>query len=122
MFSHLISELASKEIGNAIRDLFVAIVVLGAYHTAREGGPELSRMGVLWRGLLWCGGIAFFIAATLGKPSCEVSGDPPYGGCEQYSDDGFEATDDQRTARFLYFLVLLSTPAVLGVADRKEKR
>ncbi|HRN96905.1 MAG TPA: hypothetical protein PLZ58_00440 [Candidatus Saccharibacteria bacterium] len=46
--------------------------------------------------------ISTIFATSLGKPSCEEydnSGEP-YQSCTQYADDGYEATSDQKWAKF----------------------
>lgn len=56
----------------------------------------------------------------MGNPSCEESGDPLSGGCEQYADDGYEPTLEQRGARFLFWTLLLGIPASFGLMDSRR--
>jgi hypothetical protein len=73
-------------------------------------------------GVLWCFGIAAFAAFSMGSPSCEQPGDPLSGGCEEYADDGYDPTSEQRGARFLFWAVLLTTPVIFGVMDSRKYR
>jgi hypothetical protein len=106
--------LVFDEIFKALGYLFIAGVVLFAWKTARDNAKDGKLKEVLWKGFLWCAGIALFASFTLGNPTCEEQSDPVYGGCEQYADDGFEPTTEQRTARFTYFMTLLYIPVVVG--------
>ncbi|BCX16101.1 MAG: hypothetical protein KatS3mg098_330 [Candidatus Parcubacteria bacterium] len=107
-------ELIFHEIFRALGYLLIAGVVLFAWKTARDNSKDGKLKEVLWKGLLWCAGIALFASFTLGNPSCIEQSDPVYGGCEQYADDGFEPTTEQRVANFAYFMTLLYIPVVFG--------
>ena len=109
----------TDEIFRAARDLMIAGIVILAYKTAREA--KMTKAKVAWSGFLWCAGIALFAAVTLGSPSCEEAGDPIHGGCEQYADDGFKPSFEQRSAKFLYFLTLLYVPVLMGAFSEREK-
>ncbi|KKU91387.1 MAG: hypothetical protein UY22_C0043G0008 [Candidatus Amesbacteria bacterium GW2011_GWC1_48_10] len=112
----------SDEIFKALGYLLIAGVVSFAWKTARDNTRGGSWKEVLWKGFLWCAGIALFTSFTLGSPSCEERTDPVFGGCEYYADDGYEPTTDQRVANFAYFMTLLYIPVVLGVYyGNKEK-
>lgn len=108
----------THEIFKVARDLLVAGVVVLAYKTARDAA--MPRWGVAWRGFLWCAGLAFFAAVSMGQPSCEEQGDPLRGTCEQYADDGFDPTTDQRVGRFLYLFLLLYVPVLICVAGERN--
>jgi len=102
----------------AIQGLLIAGIVAFAYKTARHA--DVSRWGVIWRGFLWCAGIALFAAVSMGQPSCE-EGDPLHGTCEQYADDGYTATADQRVGRFWYLFILLYAPVLIaGLGERSR--
>jgi len=107
-------ELIFHEIFRALSYLFIAGVVLFAWKTARDNSRGGKIKEVLWKGFLWCAGIALFASFTLGNPTCVEWSDPVYGGCEQYADDGFEPTANQRAARFAYFMTLLYIPVIFG--------
>ncbi len=72
---------------------------------------------VLWKGFLLCGGLALFASLVLGNPTCEQLSDPVYGGCEQYSNDGYKPTTEERAAHFAYFLTLLYLPVIFGAVN-----
>lgn len=110
------------EIFRALGYLLIAGVALFAWKTARDNAKGGKLKMVLWKGFLWCAGIAFFASITLGNPTCEERSDPVYGGCEQYADNGYEPTTEQRTASFVYFMTLLYLPVVFGAFNgNKEK-
>jgi len=102
------------EILRALGYLLIAGVALFAWKTARDNAVDGKLKQVLWKGFLWCAGIALFASFTLGNPSCIEQSDPVYGGCEQYVDDGFKPTTEQRAANFTYFMTLLYIPVVFG--------
>lgn len=112
-------ELIYHEIFRAIGYLFIAGIAYFAYKTASEKAAASNPKTVLWKGFLWCAGIAFIGSIMLGNPSCESGSDPIYGGCEQYADDGYEPTDEQRAARFAYFMTLLYIPVAIGAFNKK---
>lgn len=110
------------EIFRALGYLLIAGVAFFAWKLARDNAKGGKLKSVLWKGFLWCGGIALFASFTLGNPSCIEQSDPVYGGCEYYADDGFEPTTEQRTANFAYFMTLLYIPVVFGAFNgTKEK-
>jgi len=102
------------EIFRALGYLIVAGIALFAWKQARDNAKGGKLKEILWKGFLWCAGIAFFASITLGNPTCEVQSDPVYGGCEQYADDGFEPTTEQRAASFTYFMTLFYIPVGFG--------
>lgn len=110
-----------NEIFRALGYLFIAGVVWFAWKQADENARGGHLKEVLWKGLLWCGGIALVASIMLGNPTCEVDGDPVYGGCEQYADDGYEPTTEQRAARFTYILALLYIPVAIGAFTGDKK-
>lgn len=110
------------EFFKALGYLMIAGVVSFAWIQARDNAKSLELKKVLWNGLLWCGGIALFASIMLGSPSCEVQGDPVYGGCEQYADDGYEPTTEERASRFAYFMTLLYIPVVIGAFNGNKHK
>src|SRR3989344_2611171 len=95
------------EIFKALGYLFIAGIVYFAWKTANDNAEGGKYKTVLWKGFLWCAGIALFASVTLGNPTCEERSDPVYGGCEQYADNGYKPTTEQKVARFAYFMTLL---------------
>lgn len=107
-------ELVFEKIFKALGYLFIAGIIFFAWSTARDNAKDGKLKWVLWKGLLWCMGIALFASFTLGNPTCEERSDPVYGGCERYADDGFEPTTEQRVAQFAYVMTLLYIPVAFG--------
>lgn len=113
-------DLVFDEIWRALSYLLIAGIVYYAWKLAYENAGS-NYKETLWKGLLWCGGIALFASVSLGSPSCLSGSDPVYGGCEEYADDGFEPTNEQRAAHFAYYLTLLYVPVVTGALMGKNK-
>jgi hypothetical protein len=107
------------EIFKALGYLFIASIIYFAWKTANDNAENGRYKTVLWKGFLWCAGLALFASITLGNPTCEESSDPVYGGCEQYADDGYEPTPEQRSAEFAYFMTLLYIPVVMGALNKR---
>ena len=111
-------EIIFNEIFRALGYLLVAGAALVAYSMARDNAKGGKFKIILWKGFLWCGGIALFASITMGNPTCEYQSDPT-GGCEQWADDGYEPTTEQRVANFAYFMTLLYIPVIFGVFKGK---
>lgn len=109
----------TDQIFQVVRDLVIAGIVAGAYITAKRA--DTGCWETVWRGFLYCGGIALFAALVMGQPSCEDAGDRLFGGCEAFADDGYEATPKQRAARFLYYFVLLYIPVLIAAGSEQKK-
>lgn len=108
-------ELIYNEISRAFGYLFIAGLLYIAWKLAYDNSKGKKFWITLLKGFLWCIGIAIFTSITLGNPACEERSDPVYGGCERYADNGFEPTTTQRIANFIYYMVLLFPPVVLGI-------
>ena len=107
------------EIFKALGYLFIASIVYFAWKTANDNAEGDKYKTVLWKGFLWCAGIALFASITLGNPTCEERSDPVYGGCEQYADDGYKPPTEQRVAKFAHFMTLLYIPVVIGALKKR---
>lgn len=104
-----------EEIFKASGHLIIAGMVCTAFNIASEQARNHKYKVVLWKGLLWCAGIALFASITLGNPTCETqSDDRLYGHCEQYANDGYIPTTEQMVASFSYFMTLLYIPVAIG--------
>ena len=114
-------ETVINEIFRALGYLLIAGVISFTWKQASDTTQKEDFKKVLWKGLLWCAGISLLASFTLGNPTCTEQSDPIYGGCEQYADNGFKPTTEQRVASFSYFLTLLYIPVVFGVFSRKKK-
>lgn len=112
-------EIVLSEIFRALTYLFIAGIVYFAWKTAHDNAERGGYKAVLWKGFLWCAGIALFASFTLGNPTCEQSSDPIYGGCEQYADNGYEPTAEQRVASFAYYMILLYIPVIIGAFGKR---
>jgi len=107
-------EMVFNEVFRALGYLLITGVVLFAWKMARDNARGGKLKTVLWKGFLWCAGTALFSSMTLGNPAREERSDPVYGGCEQYTDNGYEPTTEQRVASFTYFMTLLYLPVIIG--------
>jgi hypothetical protein len=107
-------------LGDVFRDLFLAFVAIQAYKMTRDFGEKVGRFAALTQAAAWIAGLAFFAAFMMGSASCEEAGDPMHGGCEQYADDSYEPTIEERASRFLYVLLLLGLPASFGLMDSRR--
>lgn len=114
-------DIYTHEIFSAVRMLIGTGIVWFAYKTTRDAASGMGRWPALWRGTLCCMALAALGAATLGAPSCERDDDPLHGGCEQYADDGYTPSTEQRSAKFLFFVVLLLVPVGLGASHAKVR-
>lgn len=112
--------LVFDEIAKAVGYLLIAGIVAFVWKTARDSACEVGTKKTLWKGFLWCAGIALFASITLGNPTCEEVSDPVRGGCDSYADDGWEPTTEQRLANFAYFMTLLYVPVVIGAYQSKN--
>ena len=115
-------EVIFDEIFRSLGYLFIAGVVYLAWKTSNNNAAGGKYKAVLWKGFLWCAGIAILAAATLGYSSCEEQSDPLRGGCAQYGDDNYKPTMEQRVAKFTYVMILLYVPTVLGALQRKNSK
>jgi len=116
-------DLIQKEIFNALGYLLMSGVIFLAWKLAFDNSSSSNYKRILLKGLAWCAGIALFAGLTLGDPSCEQRSDPLYGGCDEYADNGFEATNEQRVGQFSYFLILLYVPVSIGaIMGRKKEK
>jgi hypothetical protein len=108
------------QLWEAVRILFLSGIVMLAHKTAKDAGEKNGRLAALRNGVLWCVAIAFFAAASLGSPSCDEQGDPIRGGCDQYADDGYTPSADQRGSTFLFWFVVLIVPVAFGVTGSRK--
>lgn len=93
-------------------------VIWWAYSLAKEGAFLTPKPRAVLRALLWCGGIAFFVAASVGRESC-LESDPMGGGCLEYDDDGYEVSMEERVSQFISFFTLIFIPSVVGCLKAK---
>jgi hypothetical protein len=97
---------------------FVSLVWILARDNAKKGNYKST----LWKGFLWCVGIAFLSSMMMGNATCESVSDPVYGECEQYADDGYEPTTQQQTSKFAYLLTLMYVPIIIGAMQGKKDK
>lgn len=108
-------EIIFDEIYRAIGYLLIAGVVALAWKFARDGARGGRFKTVLWKGFLWCAGIALFSSMALGGPSCVDSEQDLRGStCYEYADDDYNPTTEQRIANFAYAMTLLYLPVIFG--------
>lgn len=115
-----------NEILNAFGYVVIAGILGIAYSLAKNSSN--NRKGTLLKGLLWCAGIAFVLSLYLGDPTCiDQEYDTRGTICNEYADDGFTPTLEQRISKFAYYLTLLYPPVVLAafgkpkVIEKKER-
>ena len=115
-------ETISTEIFKALGYLFIAFIVYVAWLMARKNAGSGNFKMVLWKGFLWCAGIALFASFSLGDPTC-IDSEQDYRSstCNEYADNGFEPTTEQRTAQFAYFFTLLYLPVIFGAYTGKNE-
>lgn len=113
-------ELISDEFFRALGHLLIAGIVYLAWGMASNNAKDGKYKTVLWKGFLWCAGIALLASITLGDPSCEEWDDPIRGGCVYYADDGYEPTVEQRGAIFVYLMTLLYIPVIIAAQQGKR--
>lgn len=114
-------EIITNEIFRALGFLMIAGFASFVYLLAHDNTIKSGVKTILWKGFLWCAGISLFTSIMLGNPTCEQRADPAFGGCEEYLDDGYEPTTEQRVANFAYFMTLLYIPVAFGALSRKKE-
>lgn len=119
----------SDAIWNGVFAALVAYMTYGvirfAYKTAKDSAEKTSPFTLCWQGFLFCAFHAAIFASLLGKPSCEEPSDPIYGGCDSYSDDGYEPTNEDLMEKFIKIFLILYGPVFVAaskVADRRGWR
>lgn len=110
------------EVFRALFYLLISGIVCFAWKQSYDSAKRNQLKSVLWKGFLWCGGIALFASLTLGNPTCEIVEDPVRGGCAQYADNAFEPTAKKRIANFAYFMTLLYLPVAIGAFNGSKKQ
>lgn len=115
-------EIVFDEIFKALGYLFIAGIVYFAWKTAYDAAKKEGLKQALWKGFLWCGGLALLAVIFLGRPTCEDSSDPVFGGCDSYADNGYEPTVNERFAKLAYFITLFYVPVVLGSYKGDKER
>jgi len=99
----------------AIGYILISGIIFQSWATGAEKASGGNHKTAIWKGFLWCIAIALFFTITLGNPSCAYQSDSMYGGCEEYADNGFEPTPEERYANFLFYLTFLYVPYAIGV-------
>lgn len=110
----------SDQLYELVRILFFTMVVGAAYEATKRAGDKNGRWVALRLGVGWAIGIAALATFTMGQPSCESSDDPIRGGCDEYADDAYNPTWDQRAGRFLFWALLIGVPVGFGVAEARK--
>lgn len=104
------------------RLLAVAGIVRIAYTTARNSAVRRGVGPAIWRGVGVTLAIALFAAVMMGSPTCNDLSDQMFGSCEVQASNGYDASIDQRAARFLFWEILLLVPIGLGVVHSQRPR
>lgn len=111
-------ELLTNEIFRAMGFLFIVGFLGLAYQLATDVAKKTDRNSVLWKGLLWCVGIAIFASLMMGTHIENCEDDPT--GCGVVQD--YQPTNEQRIARFGYYMTLFYVPVFLGALNGKSKK
>lgn len=110
------------EIFRALGYLFIAGVAGAAWKIAYDQAKETGFKKVLWKSLLWCGGIALFASITLGSSTCTSYSPGPFGGDCDYRTGGYEVTTEEQVANFAYFMTFLYIPAAFGALSAPKRK
>ncbi len=112
------SSVVMHEAYDAGRILFVGgLIAGGIYRGARASGEKRGRTIALLR---WVGGVfglALLVAIMMGSPSCRSSDEY---GCDDYADDRFAPSLDQRLGGFVWVAMVLGVPAGFGVLESRR--
>jgi hypothetical protein len=114
-------KLLQIEILKALSYLLMAGLIYVVWNTAREETIKSNFKSILFKGFLLVVFIAFSMSITMGSPTCEES-EPLYGGCNQYTDDGYKPTTEQRTTKFAFYMILFFIPVVMGTLKGKKEK
>ncbi len=114
-------DLVYEKIWEALGYLFIFVFVHYAWKETIKLGAKSGWKAALSKGLGFCFVVAIVGALLLGNASCEETSDPVYGGCEQYADDGYEPTTEQRLARFAYLMILFGVPVAVGAYQSRDE-
>jgi hypothetical protein len=115
-------DLIMGEFLKALGYLFIAAVIFWIWSMSREAAIESGYREALFKGFLWCAGIAFFAMLSMGGPTCIDSETDSRGTiCNEYADDGYEPTDTQRVSSFVYYFTLFYIPAAVGAFKAKKE-
>jgi hypothetical protein len=115
-------DVISSGLGRALGRLLLAGIVYGAFHFGREAGQERGLKRSFLPALAICAFLAAITAGSLGNGTCENTGDPLRGGCEERADDGYAPTKKKIEEQFVYVLFLLLIPAALGMSEGQKRR
>ncbi len=109
-----------NEIFKALLYLFIAGIIYFTGKIAYNNAENGKYKTVLWKGFLWCSGIALVTSLILGYPSCEdMEYDTMGSHCVYYADDGWEPTTTQRFGNFAFIMTILYIPVVIGASKNR---
>lgn len=115
--------LIAEEILNALKYLFVANVIYFIYEESQKNARTLGLRPVLWKGFMWCAGIAIIFAVNLGSPTCIDSEQDNRGTtCLEYADDGYEPSPQAKYAEFAFFFILFYAPVIAGARKGNQEK
>lgn len=112
---------ALKAIGVLLSAGLVVLAYMGAKHFASDNDKNLFTS--LLVGAAVCGVFGFINASNVGRPTCLDSETDNRGStCNEYADDGFEATSEQRVSAFIYSFTVAIVPISFGVRSGINSR
>ena len=110
-----------NKILQALGYLILALIIYFAYNTASKEAEKSGLRTALWKGFLWCGGIALVMSINLGSPTCtDLEQDTRGSTCNEYADDGFKPTTEERASEFAYYMTLFYLPVAIGAYEQAK--
>jgi hypothetical protein len=101
---------------------FLSVGVVIVIYRVTKYSAEQSVLGPRWftAALIACTAFAGLGAMGLGNASCAVQ--DGRGGCDEYNDDAYTPTNEQREKQFGYMLALLVCPTMMAAINERGKR
>jgi hypothetical protein len=106
---------------SSLKLLFLSIIILYIWRTADKYAMNGRYKEVLWKGFLYCAGIALLGAISVGEPSCIDSEIDLHGSvCVEYADDGFVPTTEDQVGAFAYYMTLFYLPVFVAAINHRK--
>ena len=108
-----------EQVFKALGYLLIAVIIYFAWRLSFDAARQKPLAVVLLKGAIWCAVVAFIGTVNLGNHIERCDDDPLYGTCDRAED--FSPTNTERIATFMYYLVLLYPPVVVGALQGARK-